>query len=391
MISPLLTVPLTACLALTATTCATATASAARTGAGSPSPATLRLELPRPTGPDPVGRDTLYLVDQSRKDPWVPSSGPRRLMLSIHYPARSVSGPPAPYMSTEEAASLLRRKAPGADVPAEVISGIRTHARAGAPPEKGRHPLVVLSPGLGLPRAGLTSLAEDLASRGYVVASIDHAYESSGTVFPGVGLLTCAPLCDQPRPPEGGKATISRNRAKDVSFVLDRLTGRHPAWKRAGLIDARRIGMAGHSIGGDTASTTMLTDPRVKAGINLDGTVDATLPATGLGKRPFLLMGSQRDHTPGKDDTWDRTWKVLDGWKRWLTVARAEHSTFTDLALAQSKLGLSSPDAIDAERGTALTRVYVAAFFDQHLKGRKQPLLDGPSPANPEIAFHRPE
>ncbi|MFI9596110.1 alpha/beta hydrolase family protein [Nonomuraea sp. NPDC052265] len=293
-------------------------------------------------------------------------------------------------MAKEEAASLLRRKAPGADLPAEAVSGIRTHARTGAPPEKGRHPLVVLSPGLGLPRASLTSLAEDLAGRGNVVASIDHAYESSGTVFPGVGLLTWAPLCDQPRPPEGGKATITRNRAKDVSFVLDRLTGRHPAWEHAGLINAGRIGMAGHSIGGDAASTTMLTDARVKAGVNLDGTIDAALPATGLGKRPFLLMGSQRDHTPGKDDTWDKTWNVLGGWKRWLTVARAEHSSFTDLALVQSRLGLSSPDAIDAERAAALTRAYVGAFFDRHLKGSGQPLLDGPSPANPEITFHQP-
>ncbi|MFF5213246.1 alpha/beta hydrolase family protein [Streptosporangium sp. NPDC000396] len=393
MFPRLLAVPLTACLTLTATAYATTTASATRPGpaaAATTSPAALRLELPRPTGPDPVGRDVLYLVDKSRKDPWVPASGPRRLMLSMYYPARSATGDPAPYMTPEEAKSLLRRKAPGTDLPPEIISGIRTHAHTGARPKNGRHPLVVLSPGLGLPRASLTSLAEDLASHGYVVAAIDHAYESSGTAFPGIGLLTCAPLCDQPKPPKGGKATITNNRAKDVSFVLDRLTGRHPAWKRANLINSKRIGMAGHSLGGDAASATMLADKRVKAGINLDGTISATLPATGLGDRPFLLMGSESDHSPGKDHTWNNTWQALRGWKRWLTVAQAEHDSFTDLPIARSKAGLSSPGAIAAERGVELTRVYVAAFFDRHLKGKRQPLLDAPVPVNPEVAFHNP-
>lgn len=249
---------------------------------------------------------------------------------------------------------------------------------------------MVLSPGLGLPRASLTALAEDLASHGYVVASIDHAYESSGTAFPGVGLLTCAPLCDQPKPPEGGKATITKNRAKDVSFVLNQLTGRHPAWKHANLIDPKRIGMAGHSLGGDAASATMLADTRVKAGTNLDGTINAALPATGLGKRPFMLIGSQSDHSPGKDHTWDNTWQALHGWKRWLTIAQAVHDSFTDLSIAASKAGLSEPGTIAAERGIALTRAYVAAFFDQHLKNKKQPLLDAPTPNNPEVTFHNP-
>ena len=58
--------------------------------------------------------------------------------------------------------------------PAEV-AGTRTHARESARPRPGRYPLVVLSPGFTLHRHTQTGLAEDLASRGYAVASIDHA------------------------------------------------------------------------------------------------------------------------------------------------------------------------------------------------------------------------
>jgi hypothetical protein len=32
----------------------------------------------------------------------------------------------------------------------------------------------------------------------------------------------------------------------------------------------------------------------------------------------------------------------------------------------------------------------VTAFFDLHLRGIPRPLLDGPTPAHPEVQFHRP-
>jgi hypothetical protein len=37
-----------------------------------------------------------------------------------------------------------------------------------------------------------------------------------------------------------------------------------------------------------------------------------------------------------------------------------------------------------------ITRDYVAAFFDLHLRGTPQPLLDGPTPDNPEVGFQQP-
>jgi dienelactone hydrolase len=342
--------------------------------------------LPRPTGSYAVGRDTLHLVDQDRKDPWVPAAGARQLMVSMYYPAKPKTGRPAPYMTPEEARLLLEAKASGSTAPAEKVSGLRTYARTAASPARGRFPLVVLSPGLTLPRATLSGLAEDLTSHGYVVALVDHTYESSGTTFPDGRTLTCV-ICD--KPPADGPPGIARSRAQDVSFVLDELTGREPAWRRAAMIDAKRIGMAGHSIGGNAAATTMAADKRVLAGVNMDGTLYDRVPAAGLGGRPFLLLGSQSDHAPGKDKTWDRDWPNLGGWKRWLTVSGTEHASFTDAPVLEAALGLPGNKAISAERAEAITRSYVGAFFDVQLKGRKRPLLDGPSPANPEVAFHR--
>ncbi|MEV5161037.1 alpha/beta hydrolase [Streptomyces sp. NPDC053728] len=385
-----------AALALLATP--TVTAQALSGPAPAPASASTPRELPRPTGPYPVGVEVLHLTDHDRADPWVPEAGDRELMVSVHYPARPGGpGATAPYMSTEEAEVLLARLGLDDDAPAR-LSSLATHSRTDAGTARGRFPLVLLSPGFGNPRATLTSLAEDLASRGYVVASVDHAYESQGTAFPGGRILTCA-ACDavEAAPDEASaqkvRESISTGRAADLSFVLDRLTGHRPAWAGSRTIDRHRVAAAGHSIGGNAAASTMLADPRVDAGINMDGTFFEEIPASGLDGRPFMMLGTTSLHTPGGvDGSWDRGWQRLDGWKRWLGVEGSGHSSFTDLPVLEDRLGVTLDPTVtlSTDRQVRITRAYVAAFVDLHLKHRPQPLLDGPTPQNPEVVFNRP-
>ncbi|OEJ34912.1 alpha/beta hydrolase family protein [Streptomyces subrutilus] len=345
------------------------------------------LELPRPTGRFAVGQETLHLVDRDRTDPWA-GSGPRELMVTLRYPAQKGTGGPVRYLTREEARLLLADRELEQEIRVKALAGTAVHARSQARPLAGRYPLIVLSPGFTVHRSTLTALAEDLASRGYVVAAVDHAYESVGTAFPGGRVLKCL-ACDKT---EAGTPMreVSDNRARDVSFLLDRLTGRHPAWRHAGLIDTSRIAMAGHSIGGASALAAMAADPRVRAGINMDGGLATPVPETGIDARPFMLLGAQ-DGVPGGNESWDRGWPRLDGWKRWITFADSGHFTFSDFPALADQLGLPDPEApLPGDRSVELTRRYVAAFFDQHLKGRPQPLLDGPSPEAPEVRFHTP-
>ncbi|MFE6700359.1 alpha/beta hydrolase family protein [Streptomyces sp. NPDC057718] len=356
------------------------------------------LALPRPTGPYATGRDTLFLTDHERTDPWVPAAGARQLLVSLHYPARPGSGgATAPYMPQEEARLMLAQR--GLDDPEwpGLVAATRTHSRNDARPAPGRFPLVLLSPGFGTPRATLTGLAEELASRGYVVATADHPYESTGTELPDGRVLTCA-ACDEvdAQPDDAGRrkvlAAVSTGRAADFSFLLDRLTGPRPAWRYAGSIDPHRVGMAGHSIGGAAAASTMAADRRVDAGVNLDGTFFDPVPARGLDRRPFLMLGTDPGHAPGAGDTsWDEGWDRLDGFKRWLTVRDSGHFTFTDTPAIGEQLGIVDPDApLSAARSTTITRAYVTAFFDRSLRGRPARLLEGPTPAHPEVLFQRP-
>ncbi|WUE03168.1 hypothetical protein OHA25_38515 [Nonomuraea sp. NBC_00507] len=144
--------------------------------------------------------------------------------------------------------------------------------------------------------------------------------------------------------------------------------------------------MVGHSVGGQSAAQLLPLSTRIKAAVNLDGTYNPKTPAKPLDK-PFMMIGNPRHqpHSSSSDTSWDTFWPHVTGnWKRWLTVTGAEHMSFIDYAVLQPQLGLPAP-ALDGERAITITRTYVTAFLDLHLKGRPQPPLDGPSEDFPEV------
>ncbi len=348
--------------------------------------------LPEPTGPCPVGTTSLCLTDTSRPDPWAAGENARELMVSLWYPATPSDGRRARYMTPAESElQLTSRGITG--VPQDALSTVRANAVSDATPA-GRQralPLVVLSPGFTSPRSTLTALAEDLASQGYVAAGIDHTYESFATAFPDGRVTTCLAR-ETPRRGKGFWEKVAAGRAADVSFVLNELTGAHPAWPGAGLIDPSRMAMAGHSIGGAATIAAMLADSRIRAGIDMDGTIPTPIPDHGL-SRPFLFLGKQSNYTPGSGGavtTWERDWSLLTGWKRWLLVAGAVHASFTDLGLLADQIGIDIGAVLPGARSLDITRAYVRAFFDQHLRSRPQALMDQPSPRYPEVTFCSP-
>ncbi|MET7333932.1 alpha/beta hydrolase [Nonomuraea sp. NPDC005650] len=351
-----------------------------RSAAPSPTPAG-PAALPAPTGAHPVGTTALYLKDTSRPDPWNLDVDARELKVTLWYPTKQKDGERAPYMTPKES-ELLLKGLRIAGVPYDTLSRTRTNAVKDAEPTGEKLPLVVLSPGFTKPMSTLTSLAEDLAGRGYVVAGIDHTYESYVTAFPDGRVAECL-ACDSDTDPGFGTGVVA-GRAADVSFVLDQLPSK---WDGSDRIDRSRIAMVGQSIGGAGAMATMVKDPRVRAGIDLDGTTYARIPKSGF-SRPFMFLGSA-EHVPGgRDTSWDRDWKLLTGWKRWLVVSGADHQSFTDGPLLTGSLGIKPAyGVLPAARGAELTRTYVAAFLDQHLKGQRQPLLDKPSSRYPEVEF----
>jgi dienelactone hydrolase len=122
-------------------------------------------------------------------------------------------------------------------------------------------PLVVNSPGLFDFRLGEDFFTRSLASRGFVVASID---------FPRTNIAWIAD-------PSGPDLTDFHNQPGDVSFVIDTLLreARTPGSWLARGVDRKRIGLVGLSLGGATTMVTTfhptLRDRRVRAALPIAG------------------------------------------------------------------------------------------------------------------------
>ncbi|BEL06973.1 hypothetical protein Q0Z83_051640 [Actinoplanes sichuanensis] len=347
------------------------------------------LQLSAPTGRFPVGATELYLKDTSRPDPWVPEQTARELMVTLWYPTNTPQGTRTEYLSAEESRLLIEGKHLDG-VPPEIFSTVGTYAIDGAKPAGRAHslPLIVLSPGWTQPIVTLTGLAEDLASHGYVVAGINHTYETYAITFPDGRITGCAACAFDNDRKFFGK--LYQSRAADVSFVLDELTGRHPKWPGARLIDPSRIGVAGHSAGGASALAALVRDRRIDAGIDVDGTTnsggDPVVPVTGV-NRPALVLTSD-DHLPDGHDQWlAADFTNLTGWKRWIAVTGADHASFTDLGIFADQLGIDIGATTPGVRATEITRRYVRAMFDEHLRHRRQPLLNKASNRYPEVSI----
>jgi predicted dienelactone hydrolase len=392
--------------------------------------------LPDPTGPYPVGTVELHLVDHSRRNPWAPSPAYRELMISIWYPARDVARyPRSPQMPAGAAAHYGSREGYGwlgYNVPPGTVdwAATLTAGHAGAPLARhaGKLPVVLYSPGARESRTSETILAQDLASRGYIVATMDHPYETSEVEFPGGRVIDGSAFPSNAQQLrhllEHGDfpalaAKIVAVRVADTRFVISELaaldTGHNPDAEHrplpaglAGALDMNRIGMFGVSAGGFTAAQAMYEDRRIKAGIDIDGTVEspflhhpmtiAPVFAHGL-DRPFLLMGDPRTNHHSMP-SWRSLWDHSSGWHADLTLNGASgENSYKDAVWLIPQIarqpGLPHDFAIqqigtvDPAAAVRAEEAYLAAFFGRFLRGQDNHLLDGPSSRYPEFSFIR--
>lgn len=146
----------------------------------------------------------------------------------------------------------------------------------------GKHPLVIYSHGFMSNRRGGEYIAENLASHGYVVIAPDYPLTHGGT-------------------PGGPLVTDVVNQPGDVSFLIDSIMALSPAEQPfEGEIDSSRIGVAGISLGGLTATLAAfhprLRDPRVKAAVSIAGPANMFTPAYfATADLPFLMIAGTID------------------------------------------------------------------------------------------------
>jgi dienelactone hydrolase len=324
-------------------------------GLVAPAVAGAAVSPPPTTGPAPVGYLRTDLTDRHRTDPITPASGPRRLVLRIFYPAAAPGPAPASVLDDAERPAF----AAAAGVPPDALAGLGGPATTGARPAPGRHPVLLLSHGLGSSTALLTADATDLASHGYVVVGIEHPGDAL-PVDVGAGRIVAPD-------PRGLKIVnlVFRTRVADVRFVLGRLA----TLRGAGRLDLSRVGGFGHSLGGAAMAGAMLAERRIRAGVDLDGRLFGPVIRRGL-NRPFgIAVG---DEPPLPTITAFR--RNTAGPHPLRKESRTGHQAFTDVVWLAPQLGLDAPTrarlglgTVDATTAVARQRTWLLQFFDRYL------------------------
>ena len=381
----------------------------------------LPVELPAPTGPYRVGRITYDWMDDSRHDPYARKVGVKReLPVWVWYPAEPTSGAdPGVYLpGWWKSIGLIWSFDP---------ARVRAHAISDAPVASDRdgYPVLVFSPS-GSPPHSYTSLSEELASHGYVVAGIAHTHEPIPlTAFANgrIKLFNPASIGGALQSSTGPYEEDARKRAAlidvkvaDVRFVVDQLKRLDAGTGiLSGRLDLGRLGVFGHSFGGATAAEVCRRDRWFKAGISLDGALWREPGAVGV-SQPFMQVFAEHPEyvRPCEDLVRekafpsveycqkDRTF-TLDGWQKLyestqhgycVLVRGARHADFIDwalLPLAPWSLVKRGLGTIGGRRMWRVTSDYLLAFFDKHLSGVSAPLLDGPSLNHPEVMLGAPD
>lgn len=349
-----------------------------------------------PTGPYGLGIVTYGWEDPNRPETYTPDlADQRRIAVEIWYPTDTPQ--------------------PGA------------RALAGAPiaTTQRTYPLVVFSHGSTGMRSSNTSAYRELASRGYIVAAIDHTYLSVFSRFPdGKSVMISQQfLSDFQRSQSDALSWAERRqisnsfldlRTGDVRFTLDKIaalnSGAEPS-PLAGHIAMEHIGLAGHSIGGATAAAACRQDTRCTSAIVIDGTMSGEYDRFKLDgslisepfPRPLLIVynadlynvtQTHEGYVPNMNAFAHAAAPAYS-----VMVRGAGHMNFTDLpdraplmvklmavvlGSSDSKTGTIAP-----ARCTAILNSSIVAFFDQTLKGEAAPLLAGQSPYDEvEVTAH---
>lgn len=333
-------------------------------------------------GPHPVANDRFVLT-----------AGDRELLVEVWYPADPASAEAAaagqsiaefvPEGPDREAFdALLTDLSPAGTI------GTRTQTSSAfaAPPAAGSWPLLVFSHCHNCARFSSYSLAEHLASHGFVVAAPDHA---GNTLFDSGALLSDEFLM---------------TRVGDLQAVLDALTGDDDALpssiKGEGIVDSSRIGAFGHSYGAATVGRLAQEDARILAAMPIAAPVENPIfPGTQVAaiERPLLFVRAEEDNSilAIGNNLINLNFTGANP-PVWLVKVRdAGHWNFSDICGLTEDFAAGCGEGtrqtvageaftyLDIDLARRLAGAYALAFFDLHLRDNADAAayLASPEPA----------
>lgn len=380
-------------------------------------------KLPEPTGSYQVGTQTFHFTDKNRNEVFAgDKKGKRELMVQVWYPAQNTGGEKTYFIP--EGKKMINEFANWLKIPGILIEYLKyipaySYKDAEVSASNSSYPILILNHGFSTSRVYYTSQAENLASHGYIVVSIDHTYSTLATVFPDGRTTYMNTDEDLIGESVEYRDKVGQVWTADIAFTLDQLekinSGDIPSVFK-GKLDLSNIGVFGHSFGG-AASYDISYDSRIKAGIDLDGSLYRYHNKESITK-PFMFIFSEQpfDHykkakqgyvytnqeleahgaTREQSDKDIKNMKaqvrhlerVAKNGGQILYIEGTAHNNFLDQQFFSPLLqAIGLTGKIDPQRCSSIVSAYVLDFFDKYLRNQGGKLLTEPSYLYPEVKF----
>jgi pimeloyl-ACP methyl ester carboxylesterase len=257
-------------------------------------------------------------------------------------------------------------------IPRSVFRETKTHAVDDAiiSEERPNFPVVLFLPGFSAMPTDYTALLEDIASHGYIVAGINPTDFVPVTVFDD-GRKVYAPVWNPSLYDiEKGYAIWVR----DMIFVLNQISAQNkdPRSPFFGHLDVMSVGAFGHSFGGAASAGACHLDPRIRAGMNLDGAFHGDR-STWTFAQPFMLVQSQT--RAYRDSGAEAFYAGLSTGYR-AVINGSTHHAFMDEAFLPvfGDRRATLLGSVPGPRMVQITSSLVRAFFDAYLQNKPSAL-----------------
>lgn len=366
-------------------------------------------KFPAPTGKYQVGKTVKYFTDTGRDDFLSAGKLKREIKADIWYPAFVDSSKAVysmyPYMQKFVWSKLTF-------IPEILFSHvclIKTHSvyDAAIAPAQSPFPVVIFSHGYEESSSSSYFLTEELASRGYIVISINHTYGAEYSDFPDGRILRNTSTVNPVLVSDSSKMLLNQWFG-DVKFILDKIPeiNGNTGEMFFGKLDLLKIGYAGHNFGGAAVSEALRNEPRITAGVNIDGKPYFSEETSAKCNKPVMIINSQFLYPDFGDATLEKLGYSRDEYLRLKTdhtlkiksffdritntgyninINGVNTLSFTDLPLF-STLVSGKKDLIDPDKAHGIVNKYIIAFFDKHLLNINSPLLEpGSRPPDNEV------
>jgi dienelactone hydrolase len=315
----------------------------------------------QPTGGYAVGTVSYTLTDDVREEYFTEEKDNRSVTIQFWYPTNQ----------------------PGKN---EIVAG-------------GKFPVVVFSHGAFGYRMSNYSMFQQLASHGYIVASIDHTYHAFMTQqTDGKTILANMKFMNDAMKAQNGDYSAEKVyelqrewmklRTEDMAFVLNYIKNRAASQDEDSVfqeIDIEHIGVMGHSLGGATAAQIGREDADVDAVVVVDGTMLGEIVGFDNGTEvitdapyplPIMNLYNESHYIEAIANSDKYANQVVhrhaqDSYQ--VVIEGSGHMNFTDLPIVSPFLAglLETGDAVidvDARDCIETTNQVILEFFDKYLK-----------------------